>query len=431
MQSSMPSSLTSRIRHRLRQAHGLFPMTRAGVLVAAGSAWAMRGLGMGRQDLILLIVGLVGLAVVVWSVLATVLGAAVVALRGRSVAPMPAMELECGVRRSVEFALPSLWWLPFVEVDWQWVRPSVALKLTRRKGRLAEQITPTRRGLVERIVRRIEVGDTFGLATITFHHEQPCALRMLPSTGGLRSMQVVQGMAGGDALGHPDGDPVGDRIDMRRYGAGDPIRYVLWKVYARTRELMVRTQELALSPTHQTVAYLVVGASDQAAAGAARVAVDHGALGGDWQLGADGSEQVADAAPAALDLIVRSGAMDEGLGGTGLQRFLHAASRTGVRRAVVFVPASPGPWLERVKAAAMEGGAGERMEFVVCTDGFSTQKRSVISRALLKPGKDDARADSAGLREVLRALAPAGSVMVVDRAAGKVFPAEQLARLMR
>lgn len=391
----------------------------------------MRGLGMGRQDLILLIVGLVGLTVVVWSVVATILGAAVVAWKGRSVPPMPPMELECGVKRAVEFSLPSLWWLPFVEVDWRWEKPGVDLELTRKKGKLTERITPTRRGLVERIVRRVEVGDTFGLATISFHHSQPCALRLLPSTGGLRSMQVVQGMAGGDALGHPDGEPVGDRIDMRRYGAGDPIRYVLWKVYARTRELMVRTQELALSPTHQTVAYLVIGAADQAAAGAARVAVDHGALGGDWQLGADGTDQVADAAPAALDLIVRSGAMGAELGGTGLQQFLHAASRTGVRRAVVFVPARPGPWLERVKAAAAGRGAGERMEFVVCTDGFSAQKRSLVSRALLRPGDTDQRADSAALREVLRALAPAGSVMVVDRAAGKVFPAEQLAGLMR
>ncbi len=406
-------------------------MTRAGVLVAAGSAWAMRGLGMGRQDLIFLIVGLVGLVVVVWGVVATVLGAVVVASRGRSVVPMPPLELECGVGRAVAFSLPSLWWLPFVEVDWRWVRPGVALTLTREKGRLTERVIPTRRGLTERIIRRIEVGDTFGLATISFHHEQPCALRMLPSTGGLRSMQVVQGMAGGDVFGHPDGDPVGDRIDMRRYGAGDPIRYVLWKVYARTRQLMVRTQELALSPTHQTVAYLVVGAADQAAAGAARVAVDHGALGGDWQLGADGSEQVADAAPAALDLIVRSGAADAALGGTGLRHFLHAASPTGVRRAVVFVPASPGPWLERVRAAALDSGAGKRMSFVVCTDGFSTQKRSVVSRVLLRPGTDDPRADSGGLREVLRALAPAGSVMVVDRTAGTVFPAEQLAGLMR
>jgi hypothetical protein len=429
----MSPPLIHRIRHRLRQLRGLFPLTWAGILVAAGSAWAMRGLGLGRQDLILLIVGLVGLAVVIWSTLATMLGAGVVAWRGRSVPPMPAMELECGVRRSVPFSLPSLWWLPFVEVDWRWVQPEVTLSLKRRGGRLTEAITPTRRGLAERITRRIEVGDTFWLATITFHHEQPCALRLLPSTGALRSMQVVQGMAGGDALGHPDGDPVGDRIDMRRYGQGDPIRYVLWKVYARSRELMVRTQELALSPTRQTVAYLVIGPADQAAAGAARVAVDSGVLGGDWQLGVDGSDQIADAPPGALDLIVRSGMQPPELGGAGLSRFLSEVGRTGVRRAVVFVPARPGPWLERVKAAAAARGVGEGLEFVVCTDGFQTKRRSLVARALLKPAASESEdhADGEALREVLRALAGTGSVSVVDRAAGKLFPAEQLTGLMR
>ena len=69
-------------------------MTWAGVLVIAGSVWAMRGMGMGRQDLILLIVGLVGLAVSLWSVAAVVLGAAVVAFRGRGAEALPAMELE-------------------------------------------------------------------------------------------------------------------------------------------------------------------------------------------------------------------------------------------------------------------------------------------------------------------------------------------------
>lgn len=427
----MARPLIHRIRHRLHQARGLFPLTWAGVLVAGGSAWALRGMGMGRQDLILLNIGLIGLAVVSWSVCGVVVGAAVVAWKGREIAPLPALELECGVKRAVAFSLPSLWWLPFVEVDWRWIKPPVTLTLARKKGRLSEQIVPVRRGLLERIQRRLEVGDTFGLATVSFAHNQACSLRFLPSTGALRSVQVVQGMAGGDVLGHPEGDPVGDRIDMRRYGQGDPIRYVLWKVFARSRELMVRTQELALSPTRQTVAYLVVGAGDQAAAGAARVAVDHGALGGDWQLGADGTDQIADAPQVALDLIVRSGAMAPENGGSGLQQFLNSVSGTGVRRAVVFVPSRPGPWLDRVKAIAAQGGISERMSFVVCTDGFRKKKRTALSTILLKPGADDDLADSDALRDVLRTLGAAGNVMVVDRAAGTVFPASQLAGLMR
>ena len=389
----------------------------------------MRGMGMARQDLILLNVGLVGLVMVLWSVLAVMLGAAVIALSARKVPPISSVEAECGAQRAVDFSLPSLWWLPFVEVDWTWTTPQVERTMVRQGRRISERITPTRRGRFERIVRRIEIGDTFGLATISFPHTQAAGLRFLPSTGALRNVQVVQGMAGGDAFGHPDGDPVGDRIDMRRYGQGDPIRYVLWKVYARSRELMVRTPEIALAPSQQTVAYLVVGPQDMAAAGAARVAVDQGVFGGDWRLGADGTEQIADAKEGALDVIVRSGAMQPAEGGTGLQRFLNSVRRSGSQHAVVFVPPQPGPWLERVKAAAAQGA--ERMEFVICTDGFAARKKSTLSRILLKPGEADQPADRDGLKKVLRDLSAAGSVTVIDRAAGKVFSAGQLAGLMR
>ena len=43
-------------------------------------------------------------------------------------------------------------------------------------------------------------------------------------------------------------------------------------------------------------------------------------------------------------------------GGAGLQRFLNSVSNGGVRRAVVFVPPRPGPWLDRVRAVAATGG---------------------------------------------------------------------------
>lgn len=388
-----------------------------------GSLWAFAGFGLWRQDLILFIVGLVGLTLSLWCLLATVIGALRVFIALRDPPPAPTMEIECGRPARLPFSAPSLWGLPFITVDWRWQSPSV--DFSRTDGH--DRIVPGRRGVVSQIVREVEIGDVFGVALVRFRHIQPASMRFVPSTGALRDVQVVHGLAGGEQLGHPEGEPVGDRIDMRRYGEGDPIRYVLWKVYARRRELMVRTPERAFSPARQTIAYLVTGPDDPAAAGAARVAVESGAMGQDWSLGVDGASQIAESAPQAMDLIVRSAETAANDGGSGLHSFLRAADVQTGRRAMVFVPAKPGPWLDRVAAAAGD----ERLEFFVCVDGVSRKKprTSLLKRWLfeLDSVADRPQTDWEGLQTVLRELHQSGGrITVVDRAAGRVFPADQL-----
>ncbi|MFT4975636.1 MAG: hypothetical protein ACI8S6_001523, partial [Myxococcota bacterium] len=328
----------------------------------------------------------------------------------------------------IDFHLPSLWWLPLVTTEWQWTSPPVTLTRSAR----AERIIPLRRGRYDEVVRAVEVGDVFGLCSIRFTSRQPAALRFLPSTGGLRDMRVIQGLSGGDQIGHPEGEPVGDRMDMRRYGDGDPIRYVLWKVYARSRELMVRTPERAFSPSRQTIAYLVAGPGDAAAAGAARVAVESGAMGGDWRLGADGASQIADSSGPAIDLILRSAETTAATSGAGLQRFLDAPEVGAGRRAMVFVPPRPGPWLDRVRAVS---SSSAKVEYLVCVDGLRRRRPGVLSgglgRLLLRPaeGAEEADSDWQQLQSVLKALGQnGGQVMIVDRAAGAVYPATQLQR---
>lgn len=418
-----------RWRSRWSTLRGWFPLTWGGLAVIAGSVLAFRAFGQGRQDLILLIVGLVGLLIAGWCLLATVIGGVRVWWALRDPAPAAPLELECGRPGFVAFRPPTLWGLPFVSVEWTWRSPSVDLS----RGSSGDRIVPRRRGVFDEIERTVEVGDVFGLALVRFAHRQPAALRFLPATGGLRDMRVIQGLSGGDQIGHPEGEPVGDRIDMRRYGEGDPIRYVLWKVYARSRELMVRTPERAFSPARQTIAYLVAGAGDEAAAGAARVAVESGAMGGDWRLGVDGASQIADAAGPAMDLILRSAGVDRAGSGAGLQRFMDAPEVGAGRRAMVFVPATPGPWLDRVCAVGTP--SGPRVEYLVCVDGLKRRKRPGLGRGLGRllltapngaPADEDA--DWEGLQEVLRALGGRGEVMIVDRAVGAVYPATQLQR---
>ena len=239
---------------------------------------------------------------------------------------------------------------------------------------------------------------------------------------------------------HPDGPQEGELYDLRHYTPGDPIRFVLWKVFARSRQLVVRSPERALSPIRQTCAYLVAGEGDEPAAGAARLAVMHGSLGNDWVLGADGSHEDAKRRDQAIDLLARSANVGD-KGGTGLAAFLErrgsVAGKLG--RAVVFVPGRPGPWLDAVLAQCRGiGGRGGRIEFVVGTDGIAPAppKRWFARLALrertyeVTPGAV-APVTTEQVGEVIKALSAIGRVIVIDRMAGRMFADGHLAALTK
>lgn len=414
-------------------AKDLVPLTPLGALAMAGCALALVRVGIPRSDLLILVIGGVGLAVGALAVLFTVgtaLGLWRVLRRPREAS---ALQAECGYAARTGFSLPTLWYIPFVKLSWTWDAPEADVKLVPLKRRLHEEITPRRRAQVERITRRLEVGDAFGLTRVRFAVREDRNVRFTPSVGALRQMHVVRSIAGGDSLTHPAGPPEGERADMRHYAPGDPIKFVLWKVFARSRQLVVRTPERAISPVRQTVAYLVAGAFDEPAAGAARVAVDSGALGSEWSLGADGQEVVARTPQQALEVLARSSNHPASLGGVGLQRFLETATPGGASRAVVFVPGRPGPWLDRVVATARARTSPHdrfsAVEFVVCTDGISrAPKRSWLARVATEErgAEGSVATPHDDLSRVLSALGAARSrVLIVDRAAGRVFGAEQ------
>nr|WP_255216770.1 DUF58 domain-containing protein [Pseudenhygromyxa sp. WMMC2535] len=244
-------------------------------------------------------------------------------------------------------------------------------------------------------------------------------------------------MAGGDDISHPEGPQDGELYDLRHYNPGDPIRFVLWKVFARTRQLVVRSPERALSPVRQTCAYLVAGAGDEPAAGAARLAVERGALGSEWVLGADGNGEDATRKDQAVDLLARSASVDHGAGGRGLGEFLTRRSLGGAGRAVVFVPGRPGPWLDAViEQCGAAGRGGGRIEFVVGTDGIEPpkprrwyQRLAVREPAAQIPPGATAPVTTVEVGEVVRALSSVGRVIVVDRAAGRVYGGGHLSAL--
>ncbi|KIG19209.1 hypothetical protein DB30_04674 [Enhygromyxa salina] len=422
----------------MTRAMGPFPITPLGLLVTLGCAHALINYGFGQIDLVLLVVGAVGVGIAALGLLATLTGALVLWLRQRNRPAEGSLDVECGYPVATGYWLPRLRWLPFVAISWRWLEPEAQVRIVPQRGRLREEVIASRRGRVGAVVRELEIGDIFGLSQIRLRVAEQRKVRFVPSVGQLQRVDVIRGMAGGDDISHPEGPQEGELYDLRAYTPGDPIRFVLWKVFARTRQLVVRAPERALSPIRQTCAYLVAGGSDEPAAGAARLAVELGALGTDWVLGADGSNDDATRKDQAVDVLARSAEVQEPVGGKGLGAFLQRRGQAAsIGRAVVFVPGRPGPWLTSVTEQCKHvGGRGGRIDFVVGTDGITPPpKRKWLARLAIREAAPDippgatAPVTTEQVGEVVRTLSSIGNVIVVDRAAGRVFAGGHLTAL--
>lgn len=396
----------------------LAPPTARGLLVAGFSALALWPFGFGSLDLVLFVVGLAGLVLVLLACLLAAATALVLRrrLRRRSTEPQ---RLETGSRIRTGFRVPALRRLPLLRLRWRWEEPAgVDVRLRRRGDELVEDVIARRRFDAKAIRRRFEVYDVFGLTRVALSRSEPVAVLALPNPGRLRSMPVVQSISAAEGMPHPSGTPEGDRMEIRRYAPGDSIRHIMWKTFARTRELNVRLPEKSVERARKTVAYLVTGPQDEPAAAAARVALESGALGDSWLFGTDGLEEPTAELDAALRAIARSG----GRAGrpSGLAAFLERIRRQGEIHCVVFAPALPGAWTEEALAAltAFPGA----LSFVLATDGVIQARPMPLWRRLLYEPHEEEGIPAEQLTRLVRTLAGAGcSTVVVDRRSGRSF----------
>jgi hypothetical protein len=418
-------ALGRRLRAGIDRGFELFPLTPLGLLVVFSAVAGLVFVAMPEMDLVLVALCWVVLALAAGAMLAVIGGAVRLRLALRGLARGQDRTLETLRSLPTGFSLPGLFFLPFVQIFWEWIGPTGQLELNREGLRVAEDALLFERGYVGAIERRIVVRDVFGLAKVAFRHRTTQSLTVLPSAGALTQLPILVSMSGGDDLPHPMGVEDGDRVELRRYAPGDPARFIHWKVYGRTRKLVVRKPERALTRARRVVSYLVAGPGDEASAGAARVAIERvlsaGELGAEWIFGADGSVGEARDVPGALDRVVRSADVrgHAGGGAAGLSSFVARAEEKGPASLVLFVPAEPGPWIER--AIAVLRLRASRSKVVVGVDGVELRPpRSLWARALLR-AEAPARSSSAeALEEVVQRLkGHAAEIVVVDRSSGR------------
>ncbi|MEM9597644.1 MAG: DUF58 domain-containing protein [Acidobacteriota bacterium] len=405
------------------RAADLVPTTWRGTAVAAACALALGRWGLGAMDLVVFVFGIAGL--VLWGLSQLVIGGSAIVLKRRlasaDIPETPA--LEAGTAMPTGFEVPALAKVPLVKIDWRWISPEgVDAHGALRGGHLREEALAHRRCRVQGIRRRITVQGAFGLSRVSFHHDTEGELKVLPQIGQLASMPVVQSMAASEGIPHPSGRPEGDRMEIRPYVPGDSPRHILWKTYARTRQLNVRTPERSVERAQRTIAYLLTGEADEAAAAASRVALEKGLLGTRWVFGADGTAEPTEALPAALDAIAASGSFERGAdaGATdGLEAFLRRPELAGESHCVVFAPANGGPWIDDALAAGRSGG--RTVSFVLGTDGVLPHvDRPLWHRLLFDNPAQPSTTTSEELQHVLDRFQSARCpALVVDRSSGR------------
>ena len=253
-----------RASEAVRRARGFFPMTLTGFLLLGLSTAAFWFEGIRRQDFVFLAVGFIGALVTLLAFLLTVAAAPFVHSRWKRGSTHPGMTGECGVVQETGFFPPLPRWLPLLEYSWKWERPeNVDVQDGAHPDRRREFVVAQRRGVHPEIRRRILLRDVLGLTAIEWMTKESREIRFLPAKGFLDRMTLLDGLTGGDDLSDPRGTLEGDRVDMRQYSPGDSPRMILWKVYARSRKLLVRVPERALTARPRFCAYFVAGPDDE------------------------------------------------------------------------------------------------------------------------------------------------------------------------
>lgn len=416
----------------LRGLFGLFPLTLQGCLTLVVAALALSVFGYGAMDLVVFSLAICALAILVFCLFCAVVFGVVIQRKVQHIhtehlGDADAIKLECGYFNESGFTLPALAYFPLIRLSWQVSFPDrIQTRIQAdHNDRLVEELLPQRRCLTDHVVRQFTVADVLGFCRFSWRQKQPLRCMALPRTNSVKALPLLRSMTAEDGMPHPSGAPEGDRMEIRRYAPGDSVRDIMWKSYARNRQLNVRLAERSVFHSKRTVGYLLSSEHDEAAAAVARLALEKGALGEDWAFSADGTDAVCTTLPEALQAVARSRAI-AGQHAYGLDRFLERCAVSGGVHCIVFAAAEPAAWQASLQQTIQRFPG--QFSLILATDGFSeTMITPWWQRLLLNDRANPGSETDSGIKkpELLGLLTELGqlveSTLIVDRNTGHSF----------
>ena len=140
---------------------------------------------------------------------------------------------------------------------------------------------------------KLEVGDILGISGKTWDIFDDKKIKVLPKAVQIQQIPMIAASASsGDEMNLPK-ERSGEPFDIKPYEKSDGVRRILWKTYARTKELYVRRPELAVIPEGEVAIFLIAKKEDDNVASAALRQIEY--LNQQDLVvcfGADGSEKI-------------------------------------------------------------------------------------------------------------------------------------------
>lgn len=411
-------------------AAGAFPLTLQGTLTLLVAALALREFAYGAMDLVVFALAICALAILVFCLFCTVISGVLIQRRVLKLLNQPAdkeIRLECGFPNESGFSLPALNYFPLIKFTWTVVFPDQLDARVRAEadGILVEEIIPRRRCLSDTVVRQFTVADVLGFCRYSWRKAEDRRCKALPQINTVRSLPMLQSMTAEDGIPNPAGNPEGDRMEIRPYAPGDSVRDIMWKAFARNRQLNVRLAEKSVFHSQKTIAYLLSSPQDEAAAAIARVALEQGALGEHWLFGADGTSGSVDTVSGALEAIARSRALVRPHR-YGLDDFIQANAGNTGSHCIVFAAAEQAAWLPLLQQTVQRFRGP--FSLILATDGLGEVKSPPLwQRILLKPSETKQLETDYGINrsDLLGLLTDMGhlveSTLIIERRSGHCF----------
>lgn len=289
---------------RFETLRALFPLNFVSILILITTTCLLK---LYEQDDQILSVSIWLLNGVIGAMLLIVMAEAMYVSRWAKQLPaLQAQELEVGQEALSGLKVPLLGPSTLVHVHLSWRDPEVNThELISTGAGLEELISIRRRGRISAVDRILSVEDLFGFCKISWSWQQPAHLTIMPRSVSV-SATPLQQLQVGDELYDPEGHPDGDLVELRRYQEGDPLKLVVWRLYARSGQLMVRSPERALSLKKDLVAYLLAHPSDEPSASTVRAYLERGLFGEHFELFADGCLGAAESPSEVLEHILVS-----------------------------------------------------------------------------------------------------------------------------
>ena len=408
------------VRSACRAVRGLFPVTWGGLLMLALAYWVWYREVSAHANQILYT------AVLLWvCVFAVLLGFTLIsslvvylATRGANSRVHFEEKTETGGHVHSPWRVYVPFYLPLVQVETSLEDASVRRHEVREFAWAREWLEPVERGRLQTLRRRITVSDIFGLTSISFVMTQHLNLEIVPVSGHFETVSFKTRTTG-EGYSHPEGDPRGELVEMRRYQAGDPLRLVLWKVFARSRKLVVRAPEPAIVEENDMFVYFVSGNDDENSASMAKSFLE--AFSGsnfagekrDMYFAADGAKRIAASKSEGLEDVIDS-VGHRVRGGEDLMQVAQLVSPSAMSHCFLLVPSTPGSWVAQIRAFVEHFTI--RPVFIVSVDGEnplkSVPERGVLRRLFCRSEQVEDKA--AAFHSLCCELGRLGTVRIVD-----------------